>query len=42
MYIKSINDEQQFKSSGLWASQILRLTRLWKTSLYKLQYETHV
>jgi len=41
MYIKSVNDEQH-ESSGLWASQILSLTRERKSSLHKLQYKTHV
>jgi len=42
MYMKSVNDEQHYESSGLWASQILSLTRVWKSSLHKLQYKTHV
>jgi len=41
MYI-SVNYEQHYESSGIWASQILSLARVWKSSAYKLQYILHV
>jgi len=38
MYIKSVNDDEQYyDSSGLWASQILSLAREWISSAQKLQ-----
>jgi len=34
MYIKSVNDEQNYVSSGLSASQILSRNREWKFSAH--------
>jgi hypothetical protein len=42
MYIKSVEDEQHYESSGLWASQILSLARVWKSSEHKLQNKLKV
>jgi len=32
MYIKSVSDEQYYESSGLRASRILSLAKVWKSS----------
>ena len=39
MYIKSVNDEQHYESSGLWAPQILSLARERTSLAHKLQYK---